>query len=73
MTFFESKLGIAVFGIFFLIALGIAGQSDFEMEQEENNMYCEMTTMWLQDEARGIPADQRRGWPAYRTDVFCNY
>ena len=73
MNFFETKLGIACFGAFLLFAFGIAGRSDYEMELEQERMYCEMTTMWLQDEANGIPADERRGWPTYNPNIVCNY
>jgi len=73
MRFFETKLGMAVFGAFVIVALGIAGQSDYEMELEQENMYCEMTKMWLQDEADGVPANERRGWPTYNSNITCNY
>jgi hypothetical protein len=73
MNFFETTLGMSAFGAFIVVALGIAGQSDYEMELEQERMYCEMTTMWLDDEARGIPVEQRRGWPTYNPDITCNY
>lgn len=73
MNLLETKLGMIAFGAFIIIALGIAGQSDYEMELEQEHMYCEMTTMWLDDEAKGIPADERRGWPAYDPNIVCNY
>jgi hypothetical protein len=40
-----------------IIALGIAGQQDYEHEQREAVLYCEMV-------AEGT-------WGAYRTDIDC--
>lgn len=45
-----------------------------EVEAQQQAQYCEMTALWERDAARGIPAEDRKGWPDYnenRTEV-CN-
>lgn len=57
----------------FLVIAGIAGQSDYEHEIEQEKAYCEMVRIWEDDAARGVPPNERAGWPPYKgEDVPCN-
>lgn len=62
---------IALF-LFVMILAGIAGQSDFEHAQMEEEHYCDMVALWKADAAAGIRAEDRRGWPEFKKgEVTC--
>lgn len=54
-----------------LAAFGIVGYFDAEDEQAQREHYCEMVAVWKADAARGIPANDRAGWPAYNGERMC--
>lgn len=54
-----------------IIALGIAalatiGSMDAADEAAQERHYCEMVALWQQDAAKGLPPEERGGWPNYR-------
>ena len=49
-----------------IVLFGIAGNSDFEHEQMEEQNYCDMVSLWKADKAAGVPEHDRRGWPEFR-------
>ena len=51
---------LALLGLF-----GLAGAMDYEDQQAERGNYCEMVAVWKADAARGIPANDRAGWPPF--------
>ena len=53
---------LAIAGI--AIAMGIAGQADYEEEQRQTEQYCEMVVMWKESEGE-------KGWPAYNGEDTC--
>lgn len=55
---------IAVFCLL-LLAIGIVGNMDHQAEIEDRALYCEMVSIWNADQARGIPAADRAGWPPF--------
>lgn len=57
---YQSILTIA--GI--IIAMGIAGQLDYEEEQQQVKQYCEMVQLWKQ-------SGGQYGWPAYDGEGAC--
>ena len=61
-------------GFALLLALvGIAGQSDYEDAIAQDKAYCEMVRIWEEDAARGVPPENRAGWPPFKgEDVPCN-
>ena len=46
----------------------LTGCDDFEMHQQQVATYCDMVARWKSDEAIGVPAEQRDGWPDYRNE-----
>lgn len=59
------------FGIFIGI-MGVVGQMDYEDELRAQEAYCNMVILWEEDRARGVPEDQRAGWPPFKSEVPCN-
>jgi hypothetical protein len=53
----------AAFGL--LIAFGVAGHFDVQDEQVQHEHYCEMVAIWEADAARGVPSNDRAGWPPF--------
>lgn len=47
-----------------IIAMGIAGQADYEEEQRQVEQYCEMVVMWKE-------SGGEKGWPAYDGEEVC--
>lgn len=56
------QLILAVIGL--IVAMGIAGQADYEEEQRQAEQYCEMVKLWKQTGGRA-------GWPAYDGEEVC--
>lgn len=56
--------------LFFLVIYGIAGRFDTQDAQAQHKLYCEMVAIWQADAARGVPANERTGWPPF--DGKCN-
>lgn len=52
-------------------AFGFVGSFDAQDEQTQRDHYCEMVALWKADAARGVPANDRAGWPAFRKEVVC--
>ena len=52
-------------GLLIIVAFGIVGHFDAEDEQAQYERYCEMVALWKADAARGIPANDRAGWPPF--------
>lgn len=50
--------------ILVLIAMGIAGEMDFEDEQLQQENYCEMVKLYKQ-------SNGQKGWPAYNGEAVC--
>ena len=50
--------------ILILVAMGIAGQMDFEDEQLQQENYCEMVKLWKESHGQ-------KGWPAYNGEAVC--
>lgn len=47
-----------------LVAMGFAGQMDFEDEQLQQDNYCEMVKLYKQ-------SNGQKGWPAYNGEAVC--
>ena len=50
-------------------ALLFAGATDFEAETQQQDLYCEMTAIWVADSH--LPPSERNGWPPYNSDIKC--
>nr|DAQ54382.1 MAG TPA: hypothetical protein [Caudoviricetes sp.] len=48
-----------------ILAVGYVGQDDYEESIRQEQQYCEMVAVWKADAARGIPANDRAGWPPF--------
>ena len=47
--------------------LFVAGCSDAAYEErKQHELYCDMVSIWEADEAKGIRAEERSGWPPYK-------
>ncbi len=50
-----------------LALLFVAGCSDTAYEErQQRELYCDMVSIWEADEAQGIRAEERAGWPPYK-------
>lgn len=50
-----------------LVALLVwTSSEDYKDEQQTSLQYCEQVQIWLDDEARGVPLEHRKGWPPFR-------
>ena len=58
---------LALFAMFILF--GIAGNMDYQDELDNQRHYCEMVEIWENDAARGVPAEQRAGWPPFKGET----
>ena len=57
--------GLLMVGI--LALLFVAGCSDAAYEERmQRELYCDMVSIWEADEAKGIRAEERSGWPPYK-------
>ncbi len=57
--------GLLMVGI--LALLFVAGCSDSAYEErKQHELYCDMVSIWEADEAKGIRAEERSGWPPYK-------
>ena len=52
-------------GLLIIVAFGIVGHFDAQEEQAQHEHYCEMVAIWKADAARGVPANDRAGWPPF--------
>ena len=48
-----------------IILAGIVGHFDAEDADTQHDLYCSMTATWKTEAARGVPANNRTGWPPY--------
>jgi len=55
---------VIILFIIILVALGIAGEMDFEDEQLAQDNYCEMVKLYKQ-------TNGQQGWPAYNGEAAC--
>lgn len=62
---------ICGFAIFFGI-MGVVGQMDYEDELLAEQAYCDMVILWEDERARGVPENDRAGWPPFKPEVACN-
>lgn len=50
-----------------LALLFVAGCSDAAYEErKQHELYCDMVSIWEADEAKGLRAEERSGWPPYK-------
>jgi len=57
--------GVLIAGV--LALLFVAGCSDAAYEErKQHELYCDMVSIWEADEAKGIRAEERSGWPPYK-------
>ena len=50
-----------------LALLFVAGCSDAAYEErKQRELYCDMVSIWEADEAKGLRAEERSGWPPYK-------
>ena len=57
--------GLLMVGV--LVLLFVAGCSDAAYEErKQHELYCDMVSIWEADEAKGLRAEERSGWPPYR-------
>lgn len=55
-------------GICVILGFGLVGYLDAQDEVADADNYCKMVAVWKAEEARGIPANDRSGWPPFRGD-----
>lgn len=58
----------------FFVLLGVVGEQDQKHQVAAQSDYCQMVTLWKQDEAAGIKPVNRAGWPDFREnfDLTCD-
>ena len=54
-----------------LLALIMVCFEDVDELQAQQDQYCEMVALWNADAKRGIPPEQRVGWPPYQGEEYC--
>ena len=67
MMSFETISSWLAVGVLFgmIVALGAAGRYDALDEQAWYDYYCEAVAIWEADAAKGVPVNNRAGWPPY--------
>ncbi len=65
----REKIYIALGLMAFIVLLGIVGRMDYEDEMDAQVAYCEMRQLYENDAARGVPAADRAGWPAFKPEI----
>lgn len=53
------------FTMFLIFAFGLAGRFDAEDARVQRDHYCEMVALWKAEAERGVPANDRAGWPPF--------
>ncbi len=48
-----------------LILVGVAGHFDELDAEAQHDYYCSMVATWHAEAAKGVPANDRTGWPPY--------
>jgi hypothetical protein len=48
-----------------VVLAGIVGHFDAEDVDAQHDFYCSMVATWKTEAARGVPANDRTGWPPY--------
>lgn len=64
-------ISVSPIALFVLLLLAIvSGAIEFVDDRDVHSMqakqYCEMVAIWKAAAARGVPIDQRDGWPDYQ-------
>lgn len=48
-----------------IILVGIVGHFDELDAEAQHSQYCDMVATWHAEAAKGVPANDRTGWPPY--------
>lgn len=59
-----SNATAALLGMALLLAFALAETMDFESENHNHNLYCEMTALYAK-------SNGQHGWPPYEESVQC--
>jgi len=65
-----NKIALSIIAL--VLGLVVAAQfieSDFDIERQQDNLYCEMVDIYLSDPS---PIEQRLGWPPYNSKIDCS-
>lgn len=52
-------------------AIGAVGSMDAEDERMVEQEYCRMVAIWHEEAKRGVPPEDRHGWPEFNPEVRC--
>lgn len=60
-----SALNKAALAALLVVLIGVAGHFDVEDADTQHANYCSMVATWHAEAAKGVPANDRAGWPPY--------
>jgi hypothetical protein len=61
-----SPILILITAFVFLTLMGVIGAQEQQERRAADSDYCQMVTIWKQDEAAGVKPVNRNGWPDFR-------
>lgn len=50
----------------FVLITGLAATCSPSDQAIDRGLYCQMVEAWTKDKARGLPPEDRAGWPPYK-------
>jgi hypothetical protein len=60
-----TTLNKAALAALLVILIGVVGHFDAEDTDAQYANYCSMVATWHSEAAKGVPANNRTGWPPY--------
>ena len=60
-----STLNKAALAALLVIMIEVVGHFDVEDADAQHSNYCSMVATWHAEVAKGVPANDRTGWPPY--------
>jgi len=58
-------LNKAALAALLVVLIGVVGHFDAEDTDAQHANYCSMVGTWHAEAAKGVPANDRTGWPPY--------
>lgn len=60
-----SALNKAALAALLVVLIGVVGHFDAEDSAAQHDHYCSMVATWHAEATKGVPANDRAGWPPY--------
>lgn len=55
--------------VMLLLLVSIASATDQKDKKTDQKLYCDMTSLYIDDGLAGLNPEDRRGWPNYKNDL----